>query len=192
MHTLNNTEFCSLYKLNLMKRSYTKVFPKVKSQNNNHKNESHRNYSITGDEANQIYQKLFSQHQSHSDMKNIKKPWTDDETKLLYWSVEKYCTEKNVDSNILSTKDWEKISLLVPGRNITQCHYKWSSTQKHLTNKKPWSVEEDQILTDIIKEIGLNSWSSISQELNGKLRICRTGKQCRERWLNHLSPSISK
>ena len=147
---------------------------------------------ISGQEADKIYQKLLKQFESHSISKNIKKPWTEDETKLLFWSVDKYCNERTIDKSNLGTKDWEKISLLVPGRNITQCHYKWSINQKHVSNKMPWSVEEDTILTEIINSRGLASWSIIAKEINEKLKSNRSGKQCRERWLNHLSPSISK
>jgi hypothetical protein len=147
---------------------------------------------ISSQEADKIYQKLLKQFESHSISKNIKKPWTEDETKLLFWSVDKYCNERTIDKTNLGTKDWEKISLLVPGRNITQCHYKWSINQKHVSNKMPWSVEEDTILTEIINSRGLSSWSIIAKEINEKLKSNRSGKQCRERWLNHLSPSISK
>ena len=147
---------------------------------------------IDNQEADKIYQKLLKQFVSHSQSKNIKKPWTEDESKLLFWSVDKYCKETLVDKSNLGTKDWEKISLLVPGRNITQCHYKWSINQKHIANKMPWSVEEDTILTEIINNKGLSSWSIIAKGINEALRTNRSGKQCRERWLNHLSPTISK
>lgn len=53
--------------------------------------------------------------------------------------------------------------------------------------KRPWSVEEDQSLTVAVQTAGASDWSAISRILPG-----RCGKQCRERWVNHLSPSVTK
>lgn len=50
-----------------------------------------------------------------------------------------------------------------------------------------WSPEEDRILVEHVKEYGPSGWSSIAKILPG-----RKGKQCRERWHNHLNPSIRK
>mmetsp|Transcript_99 Transcript_99/g.173 ORF Transcript_99/g.173 Transcript_99/m.173 type:complete len:661 (-) Transcript_99:599-2581(-) len=53
--------------------------------------------------------------------------------------------------------------------------------------KGAWVPEEDDLLTNLVKEHGAKSWSTIAQHLKG-----RSGKQCRERWLNHLDPVIKK
>uniref|UniRef100_K3W525 Myb-like domain-containing protein n=1 Tax=Globisporangium ultimum (strain ATCC 200006 / CBS 805.95 / DAOM BR144) TaxID=431595 RepID=K3W525_GLOUD len=53
--------------------------------------------------------------------------------------------------------------------------------------KRPWSVEEDQTLAMAVESSGASDWSAISRILPG-----RCGKQCRERWVNHLSPSVNK
>ena len=53
--------------------------------------------------------------------------------------------------------------------------------------KHPWSPEEDEMLRALIDEHGAHKWSCIAQSLPGRL-----GKQCRERWHNHLSPSLQK
>ena len=39
----------------------------------------------------------------------------------------------------------------------------------------------------LVSEHGIRAWSTVSAELPG-----RTGKQCRERWHNHLDPIINK
>lgn len=54
-------------------------------------------------------------------------------------------------------------------------------------NKNIWSQTEDATLLDLIGTHGPSHWSVISQSLPG-----RQGKQCRERWRNHLSPDINK
>ena len=49
--------------------------------------------------------------------------------------------------------------------------------------KGPWSTEEDQHLARLVYELGSEKWVAISSRLQ-----TRTGKQCRERWHNHLDP----
>ncbi len=50
----------------------------------------------------------------------------------------------------------------------------------------PWTIYEDKTLIDLIEKYGPQKWSFISKALKG-----RSGKQCRERWYNHLSPDIN-
>jgi hypothetical protein len=63
-----------------------------------------------------------------------------------------------------------------------------------MTDSKPsqrkkhhWSAEEDSKLVELILEHGAHKWSRIASCLPGRL-----GKQCRERWHNHLSPDLQK
>ncbi|KAM6570018.1 hypothetical protein CsatB_018003 [Cannabis sativa] len=53
--------------------------------------------------------------------------------------------------------------------------------------KGQWTVEEDRILIGLVEEHGVRKWSYIAQMLPGRI-----GKQCRERWHNHLRPDIKK
>ena len=55
------------------------------------------------------------------------------------------------------------------------------------TQKKCWTAEEDQLLIATIAELGHSQWPNIASRLPG-----RTGKQCRERWHNHLQDGIVK
>ncbi len=55
------------------------------------------------------------------------------------------------------------------------------------TQKKCWTAEEDQLLIATIAELGNSQWPNIASRLPG-----RTGKQCRERWHNHLQDGIVK
>ena len=54
-------------------------------------------------------------------------------------------------------------------------------------SKGPWTVEEDDILRSMVGENGAKNWSMIASALPGRI-----GKQCRERWHNHLDPNIRK
>jgi hypothetical protein len=42
------------------------------------------------------------------------------------------------------------------------------------------------------KECCKPNWSLIADKLNESVASDRTGKQCRERWQNHLRPNIKK
>jgi hypothetical protein len=69
------------------------------------------------------------------------------------------------------------------------------SQQKDEKSRNPWNPEEDQELQLLVKTRGQNNWSSIAKELNSKVHKSfpfRKGKQCRERWINHLNPKLQK
>mmetsp|Transcript_11664 Transcript_11664/g.20761 ORF Transcript_11664/g.20761 Transcript_11664/m.20761 type:complete len:552 (+) Transcript_11664:326-1981(+) len=53
--------------------------------------------------------------------------------------------------------------------------------------KGPWTREEDEQLAKLVKEYGPKKWSVIASHVQGRI-----GKQCRERWLNHLDASVKK
>lgn len=53
--------------------------------------------------------------------------------------------------------------------------------------KGQWSTEEDQKLVGLVEKYGVRRWSYIARALSG-----RVGKQCRERWNNHLAPDIKR
>ncbi|KAK8607260.1 hypothetical protein V6N13_053002 [Hibiscus sabdariffa] len=53
--------------------------------------------------------------------------------------------------------------------------------------KGQWSPQEDRILLQLVSRHGTRRWSLIAKLLEG-----RVGKQCRERWHNHLRPDIKK
>ncbi|KAG9453942.1 hypothetical protein H6P81_006846 [Aristolochia fimbriata] len=53
--------------------------------------------------------------------------------------------------------------------------------------KGQWTAEEDSLLLKLVKQHGVRKWSVIAQHLVGRI-----GKQCRERWHNHLRPDIKK
>ena len=58
---------------------------------------------------------------------------------------------------------------------------------KVVNAKRAWTEQEDQLLVETVGKLGAQRWSLISSHLAG-----RVGKQCRERWFNHLDPTIKK
>eukprot|EP00184_Porphyridium_aerugineum_P007931 CAMPEP_0184692012 /NCGR_PEP_ID=MMETSP0313-20130426/663_1 /TAXON_ID=2792 /ORGANISM="Porphyridium aerugineum, Strain SAG 1380-2" /LENGTH=615 /DNA_ID=CAMNT_0027149807 /DNA_START=301 /DNA_END=2148 /DNA_ORIENTATION=+ len=53
--------------------------------------------------------------------------------------------------------------------------------------KGSWSPDEDALLTRLVEQRGTRNWTLIASQMVG-----RTGKQCRERWMNQLDPSVHK
>ena len=59
-------------------------------------------------------------------------------------------------------------------------------------SKKTWTDIEDLALITVVDDIGTKNWTLVSIELKRSGNYHRTGKQCRERWYNHLDPKIVK
>ena len=53
--------------------------------------------------------------------------------------------------------------------------------------KGPWTREEDERLTALVHQWGARRWNFLASRLGARL-----GKQCRERWHNHLDPAVCK
>ncbi|KAE8725737.1 Transcription factor MYB44 [Hibiscus syriacus] len=61
-----------------------------------------------------------------------------------------------------------------------------ASTRKDVDRiKGPWSPEEDEALQRLVQTYGPRNWSLISKSIPG-----RSGKSCRLRWCNQLSPDV--
>ncbi|KAG8638810.1 hypothetical protein MANES_14G064900v8 [Manihot esculenta] len=63
----------------------------------------------------------------------------------------------------------------------------WKGCKKNNLVKGQWTIEEDRLLAQLVEQYGLRKWSHIARMLPGRI-----GKQCRERWHNHLRPDIKK
>jgi len=53
--------------------------------------------------------------------------------------------------------------------------------------KGPWLAAEDEKLIQLVEKYGAHDWSFIAEHIRG-----RVGKQCRERYFNHLAPDVRK
>ncbi|CAF1265554.1 unnamed protein product [Rotaria sordida] len=85
-------------------------------------------------------------------------------------------------------KDWSSISKYVGNdRTDAQCQHRWERFLDPSITKGPWTDEEDKKVIELVRDYGAKHWSLIAKELKG-----RVGKQCRERWHNHLNPLINK
>ena len=83
---------------------------------------------------------------------------------------------------------------MYPGKNNEQLKLRWQNILKVPLNKMPWSKREDEMLEEIVSQKGANHWREIALELHSRSGSSqfRQSKQCRERWTNHLDPSLKK
>ncbi|XP_067640162.1 myb protein [Eurosta solidaginis] len=82
---------------------------------------------------------------------------------------------------------WELIAPQFKDRTEQQVQQRWAKVLNPELIKGPWTREEDEKVVELVRRFGPKKWTLISRYLNGRI-----GKQCRERWHNHLNPSIKK
>ncbi|KAL2233925.1 UNVERIFIED_CONTAM: Transcription factor MYB3R-1 [Sesamum indicum] len=108
--------------------------------------------------------------------RSSKANWTEKEDDVLRDAVQRY-----------NGKSWKKIAECLPGRTDVQCLHRWQKVLSPDLVKGPWTKEEDSLLIELKQKQGDRKWSEIAEHLPGRI-----GKQCRERWCNHLNPDINK
>jgi hypothetical protein len=103
-----------------------------------------------------------------------------------YWNAEE---DLNLTKLVrqFGAKNWKKIASYLDQRTDVQCLHRWQKVLNPSMVKGPWSQEEDEKLAENVMKFGAKNWSYIAQALPGRI-----GKQCRERWHNHLNPDIKK
>ncbi|GAB9468224.1 hypothetical protein Gpo141_00005544 [Globisporangium polare] len=105
--------------------------------------------------------------------KAVPKRWTQEEDERLREAVGRH-----------GERNWKSIAEEVPGRNHTQCLQRWTKVLAPGLVKGHWRPDEDELLKELVAE-GRKNWGQVATRIPG-----RTSKQCRERWYNHLDPSI--
>jgi len=88
------------------------------------------------------------------------------------------------------TQAWDEVVLHLVGeskRSAAECERRWTSVVRRKPVKGPWLPEEDALLRQLVHKFGPKRWALIASHIPG-----RAGKQCRERWFNHLDPEIKK
>ncbi|KAG0025034.1 hypothetical protein BGZ82_010260 [Podila clonocystis] len=90
------------------------------------------------------------------------------------------------------TKSWKSVAEFAfpdGSRDRNECMHRWRalSTVRPRQVKGPWTDEEDRKLRELVNEYGPEKWVFIASRIGS-----RTGKQCRERYTNHLDPRINK
>jgi hypothetical protein len=83
---------------------------------------------------------------------------------------------------------WNEIAANFSNRTAIDCLTKWQTVTSPpvIKGKGSWTADEDAILRDKRRLYG-RKWAKIAAHLPG-----RQGKQCRERFVNHLDPELKK
>ncbi|KAL2517052.1 myb domain protein [Abeliophyllum distichum] len=102
--------------------------------------------------------------------------WTEEEDKQLTEVVQRF-----------KGRNWKKIAEYISGRTDVQCLHRWQKVLNPEVVKGPWTKEEDEHIIELVRKYGCRKWSVIAKSLPGRI-----GKQCRERWHNHLDPAVKK
>jgi myb proto-oncogene protein len=84
-------------------------------------------------------------------------------------------------------RNWKKVAMGLEGRTDVQCLHRWQKVLNPELTKGSWSKEEDALIVELVRRLGARKWSLIARQLPGRI-----GKQCRERWYNHLNPAIRR
>ncbi|XP_042560841.1 v-myb avian myeloblastosis viral oncogene homolog-like 2a isoform X2 [Clupea harengus] len=106
----------------------------------------------------------------------VKLRWTREEDETLKMLVENF-----------GQQDWKTIASFLPGRTEFHCQHHFKRVLDPELIKGGWTKEEDAMLSNLVQMYGTKKWAVIGRHLKG-----RHGKQCRERWHNHLDPGVKK
>ncbi|CAH1114580.1 unnamed protein product [Psylliodes chrysocephalus] len=114
---------------------------------------------------------------NHSRLKKSinKGRWSKEEDARLKQLVDEY------------NEKWDIIAEHFPDRSDVQCQQRWTKVVNPELVKGPWTKEEDEKVIELVNKYGAKKWTLIARHLKGRI-----GKQCRERWHNHLNPKIKK
>ena len=102
--------------------------------------------------------------------------WTKQEDDMLRSLIEEH-----------GNTDWKVVASFIQGRTESACQNRWQKVLKVGLTRGPWTEEEDKKLLKLVESYGPRKWTAIAEELPG-----RSGKQCRERWHNHLNPNVNR
>ena len=101
--------------------------------------------------------------------------WSKEEDETLAKAVEEH-----------GAKSWKFISGKLANRTDLECQHRWRNVLKPSLIRGGWTPEEDAELVRLVGLHGTKNWSDHAAQIPGRL-----GKQCRERWVNHLDPNVN-
>jgi hypothetical protein len=114
-----------------------------------------------------------TRHKPKNHTKNTK--WTQEEDDQLMAVVKE------------KPANWSDVVCCFPGKSTQQLAERWSKVLNPKLVKGSWTREEDEKLIKCVQKYGNKNWTKIAMHFPGRI-----GKQCRERWKNHLDPDINR
>jgi hypothetical protein len=82
---------------------------------------------------------------------------------------------------------WGSLTSLFPSKTAIQIAGRWEKVLNPDLIKGSWTREEDLTIQEFVRMNGPRNWVQLALLLPGRI-----GKQCRERWTNHLNPEVFK
>ncbi|XP_075033701.1 myb-related protein B [Mixophyes fleayi] len=122
-----------------------------------------------------LYQDTDSDVPEHRENR-VKVKWSQEEDETLKALVKQF-----------GQGEWKQIASHMSNRTEQQCQHRWLRVLHPDLVKGPWTKEEDERVIELVKKYGTKHWTLIAKQLKGRM-----GKQCRERWHNHLNPEVKK
>ena len=119
--------------------------------------------------------------------------WKKDQVENVYEYATEYCLLNNKSANSLTITDFEIIGAGRP-QSASECMLKFFEVHNSGSFKPGyWGEIEDNLLTELT--LKKKSWVEIAKIINSKIYgnlNVRSGKKCKERWINHLNPEIRR
>ncbi|KAK8886614.1 hypothetical protein M9Y10_042079 [Tritrichomonas musculus] len=146
-----------------------------RSKGSSNRNRYSKNYSnsrisrgsrsiISGEESKDNEENQFRIHRNDSNGNNLHCGWKPEEDARLREAIELY-----------GTLDWMKISNFVGnGRTRSQCSQRWHRCLDPHISKEKWSMEEIELLQQLVAEYGDRSWARIASKMEKRCDV-----QCR-------------
>lgn len=105
------------------------------------------------------------------------------------------CCMKFKDTKPAKQRVQKKLSRKLQRKRLTHgtLQTEINSETAEKARRKLWTMEEDSAVRKLVEKYGIKKWALISKKIYEQFHIYgRTGKQCRERWHNHLNPEVRK
>ena len=115
-----------------------------------------------------------ARHKVSNKSKNTK--WSSEEDALLI----KLMNER-------PNANWCEFVHYFSGKTGQQVAERWEKVLNPSLIKGSWTREEDEMIIEFVKQYGTKNWTKLATLLPGRI-----GKQCRERWRNHLDPDVNR
>ena len=137
---------------------------------------------------------VMSESPSIENPKKYHRTWKKHQVEEIFSTATKYCKDNDKKIEELTLSDFRIISL---NSNQSPEQVMNKVNEIHISGTlRPgiWSLKEDEMLTTLLRK-GIAKWGQIANLLNNEIHKglkIRTGKQCKERWFNHLCPFLTK
>jgi hypothetical protein len=108
-------------------------------------------------------------------------------------SNDKTSNNQSTTTNVLNPESNPPPTNLINPNENYQNRNTQNFTFKIIKRRAPWNKKEDEAIIELVNKYGTSNWTIIANEmaLLNKSKH-RNGKQCRERWHNHLDPIVNK